>query len=86
MYIWRQAMTTVSIKEARRRLSALVTSASRGERIVIARRGRNVAQLGPIVPARRRGLADLSRFRASLKVRGRSLTEELLALRREERA
>ena len=78
-------MDTVDITEARRRLSKLVRAAEQGESVVITRRGKEVAR---IVPAERkplRGLPDLSAFRASIKIKGRSLTEELLALRREER-
>lgn len=78
-------MGTVNIAEARKHLSALVRAAERGEAVTITRRGKEVAR---IVPAERkplRGLPDLTEFRASLKVKGRSLTEELLALRREER-
>jgi prevent-host-death family protein len=62
-----------------------VRAAERGESVVITRRGKEVAR---IVPAERKPLhplRDLSEFRASIKMKGRSLTEELLALRREER-
>lgn len=79
-------MSPVSIREARKRLGELVTAAERGEVVTITRRGREVARL--VSPARkaRRRLPDLTAFRASLKVKGRPLSEELLAMRREERA
>ena len=78
-------MDTINLKEARRRLGELVRAAERGETTVITRRGRTVARLAPAKRKRLPGLPDLSAFRASIKVKGRSLTEELLAMRREER-
>jgi len=44
-------MGAVNLKEARRRLSALVQAAERGESVVITRRGKEVAR---IVPPERR--------------------------------
>ena len=78
-------MSPVSLKRARERLGDLVRAAERGEPVVITRRGREVARLVPVERSRRRGLPDLSAFRASLKVSGKSLTRELLDLRDEER-
>jgi len=77
---------TVNLKEARRRLSDLVKAAERGESTVITRRGKKVACVGPVEPKGKRGLPDLSAFRASIKGKGKGLTDELLAMRREERA
>jgi prevent-host-death family protein len=78
-------MTRVTVREARAHLSRLISAAERGETIVIMRRGRQAAQLGPVPSKTRRGLPDLTAFRASLKMRGRSLTNELIAMRREAR-
>jgi hypothetical protein len=39
-----------------------------------------------VQPEPLKGLPDLSEFRASLRLKGRSLTAELLAQRREERS
>ena len=78
-------MSTVSIREAREHLSDLVAAAERGEAVTITRRGKKVARLVPLAAKKSRGLPDLSEFRASIKVKGRSLTDELLAMRREER-
>ena len=78
-------MDTINMSEARKRLSDLVRAAERGESVTITRRGKRVAR---IVPAERRPLKplpDLTEFRASIKLEGRSLTDELLAMRREER-
>jgi prevent-host-death family protein len=78
-------MNQVSMKEARKRLGVLVQAAERGETVTITRRGRKVARLVPAAKKSIKGLPDLTGFRASLKVGGRSLTEELLAQRKEER-
>ena len=78
-------MGPVSLKEARRRLGHLVTAAEHGESVVITRRGKTVARIVPAVQKRRRGFPDLTEFRKSIKIKGRSLTDELLAMRREER-
>ena len=78
-------MGPVDLKEARRRLSELVTAAEQGESFVITRRGREVARLVPAEKLPLKPLPDLTEFRASIKVKGRSLTDELLAMRREER-
>ena len=63
----------------------LVTAAEHGESVVITRRGKTVARIVPAVQKRRRGFPDLTEFRKSIKIKGRSLTDELLAMRREER-
>jgi len=47
-------MSTVSLHEAKMRLSALVAEVERlGEKVIICRDGRPVAQLVPIRPGRR---------------------------------
>ena len=78
-------MATVGIREARKRLSELVAAAERGESVTITRRGRKVARLGPVAPEGGRRLPDLSEFRASIRVRGKPLSETVIALRDEER-
>lgn len=78
-------MDTVNMKEARERLSELVRAAERGQSVTITRRGKEVARIVPPPQSPLKPLPDLSEFRASIKIKGRSLTDELLALRREER-
>jgi len=79
-------MNTINAKQARKQLGELIDAAERGETVVITRRGKKVAELGPVRKRPpRRGLPDLTAFRASLKVTGGSLTDELLTQRREER-
>jgi prevent-host-death family protein len=79
-------MTSVNLKEARKRLGELVGAAERGETILITRRGRRVARLVPASAKSPGPLPDLAGFRAALKVKGSGLTDELLAMRREERS
>ena len=78
-------MSPVSLKQARERLGDLVRAVERGEPVVITRRGREVARLVPVERSRRGRLPDLTAFRASLRVSGKSLTRELLDQRSEER-
>ena len=77
-------MKTVGVREARRRLGELVDAAERGESVIITRRGRQVARLGPVAPEGGRRLPDLSEFRARIRVQGKPLSETVAELRREE--
>jgi prevent-host-death family protein len=79
-------MGTVNLREARKKLGALVAAAERGEVTVITRRGRTVARMEPVRAKRRRGLPDLTAFRASIKMTGKGLSQAVLDNRREERA
>ena len=74
----------VGTKELRNRLSAILDRVARGERIRIVRRGKPVAELRPVY-ARRRGLPDLSAFRASIKVRGKPTSQLVIEERRKAR-
>ena len=78
-------MGPVTLKEARKRLGVLVRAASNGESVIITLRGKEAARIVPVEKTPRKRLPDLTAFRASIKVKGRSMTEELLAMRREER-
>ena len=78
-------MDTVNMKEARQRLSELVRAAERGESVVITRRGKKVARIVPADQKPLRGLPDLSEFRASIKVTGKSLSQTVSNMRAEER-
>jgi prevent-host-death family protein len=74
----------VSLKQARQRLGDLVDAATRGETVVITRRGRGVARLVALDASPER-LPDLTAFRASLQMQGAPLSETVLAARRDER-
>ena len=78
-------MNTVSIGEARRRLSRIVGAAERGEVTIITRHGRPVAKIVSADAAGERRLPDLSEFRASIQVRGRPLSQVVADARDEAR-
>lgn len=78
-------MNTVNMSEARRRLSDLVDSAERGQSVVITRRGRAVARIVPAQREARKPLPEMGDFRASLKVKGKSLSDTVVEMRAEER-
>jgi prevent-host-death family protein len=78
-------MGTVSMKEARERLSELVRAAERGEAITITRRGKEVARIVPAEQKPLKPLPDLTEFRASIKVKGKPLSEVVRDMRAEAR-
>lgn len=75
----------IGTKELRRRLSEILDRVGRGERVIVRRRGRLGVTLAPLVPPASR-LPSLAAFRAGLRVRGRPLSAEIVAARRQERA
>jgi prevent-host-death family protein len=77
-------MSSINIREARQHLSDLVSAAEHGEEVTITRNGKEVAQLVP-VRKRRARLPDLRAFRASMKVKGKSLSKTVIDARREAR-
>lgn len=78
-------MDTVSMKEARERLSELVRAAERGEAVTITRRGKEVARIVPATQKPLKPLPDLSQFRASIKVKGKPLSQTVIDMRAEQR-
>lgn len=78
-------MDTVSIRQAREHLSDLVAAAERGEAVTITRRGKKVARLVPVAARAKRGLPDLTEFRAGLKMKGDPLSETVVKQRAEGR-
>ncbi len=77
-------MQTLSVKEARAHLSALVDMAENGETTVITRHGKTAARLAPM-PAMPSPLPDLTEFRAEIAHPKGDLSEAVIASRREER-
>ena len=75
----------VGTKELRKHLSDVLDRVARGEKIVVRRRGRPAAALVPL-DKRSERLPSLALFRARLRVRGRALSEEVIASRRDERS
>jgi len=78
-------MKTLSVKEIRSQLSTAIKDAEAGDATVITRHGNPVAILAPIQQTRP-PFPDLSEFRASIKRRGKTLTQTLQDMREEERA
>ena len=77
-------MLEVNVKEARSKLSILLDKVERGEEIIIKRRGKKVALL--VSPKRENALPSLKKFRASITTNGKSLSETVIDLRKEERS
>jgi len=76
-------MHQINIREARERISKLITEVEHGEEIVITRRGHAVARLTPV--ERRPHLPDRSAFRASLPAASTPSDELIRTGRDEER-
>jgi antitoxin (DNA-binding transcriptional repressor) of toxin-antitoxin stability system len=75
---------TVSIRVVRQRLRQLLEQVQAGDEIVVLRRGVEVGRL--VRPERTKApLPDLSGLRASVKLRGRALSEDLMEGRRSSR-
>jgi antitoxin (DNA-binding transcriptional repressor) of toxin-antitoxin stability system len=77
-------MVVMNIKEARRNFSRLIERAELGERIVIARRGREVVSLDRISRSGMR-LPSLADFRKEIKVKGDSLSDAIIRDRQDGR-
>ncbi|MSQ71964.1 MAG: type II toxin-antitoxin system prevent-host-death family antitoxin [Betaproteobacteria bacterium] len=75
----------VGSKELRNRLSEILDRVERGERVIVRRRGHTPVALAPLVSNVSR-LPSLAAFRARLRVRGRPMSKEVIAARRDERA
>lgn len=71
-------MTTCTVAEAKAHLSELLARVEGGEALVITRRGRPVAQLSPIRPARRS--ADWQAIRAFRESTGTNATTSTAAV------
>lgn len=77
-------MRKVSIRDARRWLRALLDDVQEGEQIAVLRRGVEIARLVP-TPRRPAPLPDLTDLRASVRVRGRPISADVIASRRSAR-
>ncbi len=75
-------MDCMNMREARRRFSDIVKAAERGESTIITRRGRQVARVDQARSAGGRTLPDLTEFRASIKVKGKPLSQVVIDQRR----
>ena len=77
-------MRTLSVKEVRKQLSEVIRDAEAGDPTIITRYGTPIAQITS-VRKKRPKFPDMSVFRASIKVRGKTLTDTLREMRDEER-
>ena len=77
-------MRKVSVRDARRRLRVLLDAVRNGEEVAVLRRGVEVARLIP-APRPSASLPDLSELRASVRLRGRRMSADVIASRRSAR-
>lgn len=78
-------MTTISIRDARKRLSEIIKAAERGESTTITRRGKEVARLVPPEQTNSKGFPDLTGFREAIRLKGDALSKTVIEMRGEER-
>lgn len=70
----------VGVKQMRARISELLDRVQRGERVTVVRRGKPAAVLAPVgAPVKR--LPRMGAFRASIRVRGATLSATVSAQR-----
>lgn len=74
----------VSVREARQQLRRLLDQAAAGDEVVVMRRG---VEVGRLVPPERQTapLPDLSCLRASVRIQGRKLSQDIRKARRSSR-
>jgi prevent-host-death family protein len=78
-------MKTISATEAHKHFYQILDQVEQGETIIVQRRGKPIARLVPPPPKVRKGFPNLSKFRASIKVKGKPLSQEASDARDEER-
>lgn len=77
-------MIEINVRDARTKLSDLLTEAERGEVISITRRGKEVARIVPPEQPETTALPDFSAFRKTLKINpGAIPTSELIRTMRD---
>ena len=76
-------MVEVNVKDVRSQLSELLDRVERGEEVIIQRRGKKVAKL--VSPETNHPLPSLKQFRATLKIKGKPMSEMVIKARDEER-
>jgi prevent-host-death family protein len=79
-----EPMQEINIKEARSRFTAILESATKGEDIIITRRGKPIARLTRI-NENSMPLGSLKEFRTRIDVKGIPLSDTVVRLREEER-
>jgi prevent-host-death family protein len=74
----------INIKEARGKFSSLIHQVEEGAEIILTRRGIEVARMVPSAGKTKR-LPSLKKFRAAIKLSGKSLSKTVIEGRKEER-
>jgi len=74
----------IGVKEARSRFSSLLDQVEKGNEVIIRRRGKEVARMVP-PPGGGKHLPSLRGFRASIRLKGESLSTMVVRNRKEER-
>ena len=74
----------ISVREARRNFSTLLESAEQGEEITILKRGKEVARIVPPKDKQKK-LPSMKAFRATIKAKGKPLSQIVIEEREEAR-
>jgi len=77
-------MKTVSVREMRDHIGAILEEAERGETLIIKRHGREVAKLGPM-DTEKEGLPSMESFRKGINYKGNTLGQDIVDARMQER-
>jgi prevent-host-death family protein len=75
----------INVKQARSKISSILNKVEQGEEMVIVRRGKKVARMVPFNDRKTKRLPDLSKFRASINIPRKGLSETILEARNDER-
>jgi len=77
-------MKTVSVRELRDHIGAILEEAESGETLVIKRHGREIAKLGPM-DVEKEGLPSMESFRKGINCKGNTLGQDIMDARMQER-
>ena len=77
-------MLEINVKEVRKNLSSILSRAEQGEEIIITRRGKKIVRMSSI-EKKPKHLESLKRFRDTIRVEGKSMSETVISNREEER-
>jgi prevent-host-death family protein len=78
-------MIKVSIKEARQHFTEYLAKVEQGEEIIITKRNEPIARISSVKPRRGRPFVSRKVFREALRVKGKALSEVVIAARKQER-
>ncbi|MBW2072858.1 MAG: type II toxin-antitoxin system prevent-host-death family antitoxin [Deltaproteobacteria bacterium] len=76
-------MIQANVREAKAKLSALLSRVEQGDEVLIVRRGKPVAVLKPLAHAA--GLPSMKEFRDSICLKGPSPSQTLINMRKDSR-